>query len=98
MTRRRDEINPRQFGAAAAAVDEYLRSLGITDAVFVKTKHVQAKFKIGDRQVSVSIPCTPRDDDAAAKQAVRYARQKITQALSVSVTTPTTNHQRRAFR
>ena len=80
MSKRLEPVHPRRFGPAAMAVADYLLSLGITDAVFTKTTHVHAKFKIVVRQVTVSIPCTPRDDTAAAKQAVRFAKQKITEA------------------
>ena len=66
--------------------------MGIADAVFIKTTHVHAKFKIGVRQVTVSIPCTPRDETAAAKQAVRFAKQKITEAC---VQIANDNHRRK---
>lgn len=82
MSKRREPTDPRQFGAPAVAVDEFLRSLGITDATFTKTKHIKVRFSVGPHTVSMSLPCTPRDDDTAAKQAVRRARQKITEACA----------------
>ncbi|MBI1202645.1 MAG: hypothetical protein GC182_09060 [Rhodopseudomonas sp.] len=80
MTKRREEISPRQLGFTASAVDEFLRSLGITDAVFVKTKHITAKFMFGTRQITIPIPCTPRDETTAARRAIRFAQKKIEEA------------------
>lgn len=75
-------VHPRRLGAAAIAVDEYLRSLGIDDAVFVKAKHVQVEFSVGPHTRRMSLSCTPKDDTAAAHQAVRRVKKIITEACA----------------
>lgn len=80
-TKKGDQIPARHFGPQAVAVEDYLRSLGCTDITFVKGKHVKvsAMFAPG-RYIAFSIPCTPRDDTAAAHQAIRQAKRKLTEA------------------
>jgi hypothetical protein len=81
--RTKEPIPARNFGPAAVAVDEYLRSLGCTDVTFIKGKHVKVAANVGPKRIGFSIPCTPRDDTAAARQAVRQAKKKLTEALVV---------------
>jgi hypothetical protein len=76
----REPTPARQFGVPAVAVEEYLRSLGCTNITFVKGKHVKVTAMVGPKQIGFSIPCTPRDETAAAKQAVRQAKRKLTEA------------------
>jgi hypothetical protein len=78
--KRREPIPARHFGPAAVAVEDYLRSLGCDDITFIKGKHVKVTAMVGPKRIGFSIPCTPRDDTAAAKQAVRQAKKKLTEA------------------
>lgn len=79
--KRREPIPARHFGPAAVAVEDYLRSLGCGDITFVKTKHIKVSAMVGPKHISFSIPSSPRDDTAAANQAVRRAKRKLTEAL-----------------
>ena len=81
MSKRREAIPARKFGPAAVAVEAYLRGLGVSDIEFIKTKHVQVSWKLGSRSCSLSLPCSPRDDDVAVKQSLRRVKAKLTEAL-----------------
>lgn len=86
MTKRRnDPITPRNIGPAAVAVDEELRRLGCTDIVFTKTKHARVAFNVGPISLKMSVPCTPRDDDAAAANSIRKVRKLIAEACAEAV-------------
>lgn len=82
MTKRHEPVHPRQFGPAAAAVDEFLRGIGCSEITFYKAKHVKVEAQVGPKTIRFSLPCTPRDDTAAAKQAVRQARRKVAEACA----------------
>jgi hypothetical protein len=78
--RTKEPIPPRHFGPTAVAVDDFLRSLGCTEITFIKNRHVKVSAMVGPKRISFSIPCTPRDDTDAAKQAVWRAKKKLTEA------------------
>jgi hypothetical protein len=79
---RSEDIHPRKLGPAALAVDEALRALGITDAVYTKAKHARVEFRVGPATIRMSLPCTPRDNDVAAKRAVTNLRRLIAEACA----------------
>jgi hypothetical protein len=75
--KRIEPLDPRRMGRIALAIDELLRSLGITDAIYTKTKHAKVKFSIGPHSVTCQFACTPRDEDNAIKLTLKQIRRKI---------------------
>ena len=79
---RSDPIAPRNIGPAAVVLHDFLLGLGCTEIEFIKTKHIRVSWMTGPRKVSMSMSCTPRDDDTCARNAIRIARRKIAEVCS----------------
>ncbi|WP_445505022.1 hypothetical protein [Microvirga sp. G4-2] len=78
---RTDPINPRHIGKHAVAAVEYLAQLGLT-GILTKTKHLRLEWRHNGRIYHIGLPCTPRDEDAAANQARQKIRQEIRRAYT----------------
>lgn len=76
---RTDPLNPRSYGKHVVAAVEYLQSLGI-EGTLTRTKHLRLEWARGGRVFHISMPCTPRDIDAAANQARQRIRKEIRRA------------------
>lgn len=66
---------PRKLGACAVAIIDVLGEHGVSGEFF-KTKHARVEFVFAGRPLTFHFPCTPRDDDNAAKR-VRSKLQKL---------------------
>ncbi|WP_420104542.1 hypothetical protein [Bosea sp. (in: a-proteobacteria)] len=69
--------NPRRIGKHVAATLDYLRELGCEGVEVIKRKHLTISWAWGAGRLSISAPCTPRDQD----QAANYMRQGIRRAM-----------------
>ncbi|MBA1159375.1 hypothetical protein [Microvirga mediterraneensis] len=76
---RTDPLNPRHIGAHAVAAVEFLAQLGLK-GILTRTKHLRLEWSHGGRSFHISMPCTPRDADAAANQARQRIRREIRRA------------------
>lgn len=75
-------IEPRAIGPVAVAVDAYLRSLGIGNIVFTKTRHVRCDFGAAGHRGVVHFACTPRDLDTCERQTLRRLRKVVAEAAA----------------
>jgi hypothetical protein len=73
--------DPRRIGKHVSAVLDYLSGLGCEGVEVVKRKHLTISWAWGDRRLSISAPCTPRDQD----QAERYMLQGIRRVMREAV-------------
>ena len=76
---RTDPINPRNIGKHAVVAVDYLASLGLT-GILTKTKHLRLEWSHKGRVFHIGLPCTPRDEDAAANQARQAIKREIRRA------------------
>lgn len=76
---RTDPLNPRRIGKHAVEAVEYLASLGLV-GVLTKTKHLRLEWSHGGRTFHIGLPCTPRDEGAAANTARQLIRREIRRA------------------
>lgn len=76
---RTDPLNPRSYGKHVIEAVEFLQQLGL-EGILTRTKHLRLEWSHKGRSYHISMPCTPRDADAAANQARQRIRREIRRA------------------
>ncbi|WP_276200256.1 hypothetical protein [Chelatococcus sp. XZ-Ab1] len=74
--------NPRRLGSHVVAALDLLASLGIKDVQIYKTTHLRVFWPWGPGRLAITLPCTPRNYDEAARQARHSIRRTIEEAVA----------------
>lgn len=74
--------HPRRVGKHVSAALDFLADLGCEHVEVIKRKHLSISWAWGDRRLSISAPCTPRDEDQAERYMIQGIRRVMREAVS----------------